>query len=146
MFECFIYNIFLALTFLTENWKDSSAEILSDFFLVTRYANLLHTLLLKQNKRKNITWFDRYILLCSFGICIATFVVYIIIKELPNDMKAVEYTDCFSAKRQDPHPTNECPGYDTKQYDGEVPVMENAEYSFIAITPRSTLARSSSTW
>ena len=33
----------------------------------------------------------------------------------------VEYTDCFSAKR---YPlNNECPGYDTKQSDGEVPVI-----------------------
>ena len=35
---------------------------------------------------------------------------------------AVEYTDCISAQGQDP-PPNECPRYDTKQYDGEVPVM-----------------------
>ena len=33
---------------------------------------------------------------------------------------AVEYTDCFSAEG---YPPNECPGYDTKQSDGEVPVM-----------------------
>ena len=33
---------------------------------------------------------------------------------------AVEYTDCSSAV---PPPTNECPGYDTKQSDGEYPVM-----------------------
>ena len=40
--------------------------------------------------------------------------------------------------------TNECPVYDTKQSDGEAPVMlerwRNAEYPFIAIAPRSTLA------
>ena len=34
---------------------------------------------------------------------------------------AVEYTDCFSAEGQDP--SNECLGYDTKQSDGEIPVM-----------------------
>ena len=34
---------------------------------------------------------------------------------------AVEYTDCTSAEVQTP--MNECPGYDTKQSDGEVPVM-----------------------
>ena len=34
---------------------------------------------------------------------------------------AVEYTDCNSVERYDPH--NECPVYDTKQSDGEVPVM-----------------------
>ena len=40
------------------------------------------------------------------------------------------------------------PGYDIKQSDGEAPVLEiwiNAEYSFIAITPKSTLTRSGST-
>ena len=36
--------------------------------------------------------------------------------------EAVEYTDCFSAEGLDP-PPNECPAYDTKQSDGEVPVM-----------------------
>ena len=33
---------------------------------------------------------------------------------------AVEYTDCFSAEGMTPTP-NECPRYDTKQSDGEVP-------------------------
>ena len=34
---------------------------------------------------------------------------------------AVEYTDCISAEGEDfPY---KCPGYDTKQFDGEVPVM-----------------------
>ena len=36
---------------------------------------------------------------------------------------AVEYTDCISAERKDPSP-NECPGYDIKQSDGGVPVLE----------------------
>ena len=35
-------------------------------------------------------------------------------------MGAVEHTDCISAGGVRP---NECPGYDTKQSDGEVPVM-----------------------
>ena len=35
--------------------------------------------------------------------------------------RAVEYTDCFSVEGLDP--TNECPVYDTKQSDGEVPIM-----------------------
>ena len=35
---------------------------------------------------------------------------------------AVEYTDCISAEGVKPSP-NECPGYGTKQSDGEVPVM-----------------------
>ena len=33
---------------------------------------------------------------------------------------AVEYTDCTSAEG---YPPNECPGYDTKQSDGEVPAV-----------------------
>ena len=35
---------------------------------------------------------------------------------------AVEYTDCTYA--EDKTTPNECPGYDTKQSDSEVPVME----------------------
>ena len=35
---------------------------------------------------------------------------------------AVEYTDCFSAEEWDI--PKECPAYDTKQSDGEVPVMQ----------------------
>ena len=48
-------------------------------------------------------------------------------------------------------PPHECPGYDTEQSDGEVPVISqvhslgNVEYPFTAIAPRSTLARSGST-
>ncbi len=34
---------------------------------------------------------------------------------------SVEYTNCTSAERK--YPINEYPGYDTKQSDGEVPVM-----------------------
>ena len=34
---------------------------------------------------------------------------------------AVEYTDGTSAEGKDP--PNECPGYDTKQSDGEVPAV-----------------------
>ena len=36
--------------------------------------------------------------------------------------RAVEYTDCISAEGKDP-PPNECPGNDTKQNDGDLPVM-----------------------
>ena len=32
---------------------------------------------------------------------------------------AVEYTDCIGLRP----PPNECPGYDTKQSDGDVPVI-----------------------
>ena len=34
----------------------------------------------------------------------------------------VEYTDCISAEGEDS--PIECPGYDTKQSDGDVPVMQ----------------------
>ena len=37
---------------------------------------------------------------------------------MSESAEAVEYTDYFSAKGQ-----NQCPGYDTKQSDGEVPVI-----------------------
>ena len=37
--------------------------------------------------------------------------------------EAVEYTDCFFADGVKPTSPNKCPGYDTKQIDGEVPVM-----------------------
>ena len=40
---------------------------------------------------------------------------------MPSREWAVEYTDCISAEGK-PH-TNECPGYDTKQTDGENTVM-----------------------
>ena len=55
---------------------------------------------------------------------------------------AIEYTDCMSAERQDT--PKECPRYDIKQSDDELP--GNEEYLFIAIAPRSTLAWSGSTW
>ena len=61
---------------------------------------------------------------------------------------AVEYSDRFSAEDKNPTP-NECPGYDTKQSDGEVPAMLELwgmrSTPFIAIAPRSTLLRSGST-
>ena len=63
-----------------------------------------------------------------------------LLMNLAQSAGAVEYTDCTSAERVR---KNECPGYDTKQSDGEVPVMlglwGNAEHPFIAIAPRSTL-------
>ena len=47
---------------------------------------------------------------------------------------AIEYTE-------GQYSFNECPGYDTKQSDGESPIiLENAEDPFIAIPPRCTLA------
>ena len=39
---------------------------------------------------------------------------------LAQSAGAVEYTDCTSAEG---YPHNKCPGYDTKQSDGEVLVM-----------------------
>ena len=58
---------------------------------------------------------------------------------------AVQYTDCISADSP-----NECPGNDSKEFDGDSPLMLELggmqSYTFIAIAPRSTLARSGSTW
>ena len=41
---------------------------------------------------------------------------------LAQTVGAVEYTDCISAEEHDS--PKECLGYDTKQFDGEVPVMQ----------------------
>ena len=41
----------------------------------------------------------------------------------PNRPGAVEYTNRFSAEWQESSSHNECPAYDTKQSDSEVPVM-----------------------
>ena len=46
---------------------------------------------------------------------------YSFINYIAQSAGAVEYTDCTSAEGYD-HP-NECPVYDSKQSDGEVPVM-----------------------
>ena len=66
---------------------------------------------------------------------------------IAQSAEAAEYTDCTSAKRY--QTLNECPGNEPKRSDGEVPIdagaLWNAGYSFIAIAPRSTLARSGST-
>ena len=46
------------------------------------------------------------------------------VTEILIALSAVEYTDCTSAEGQDPSPPpSECPGYDTKQSDGEVPAV-----------------------
>ena len=52
---------------------------------------------------------------------------------------AVEYTDCILQRSKT--------RYDTKQFDGETPVLEllwDVEYPFIAIAPRSTLTQNGS--
>ena len=63
---------------------------------------------------------------------------------LPQSVFCVGHL-CIGVRR-----SNECPGYDTKQSDSEAPVnagaLGNAEYPFIAIVPRFTIARSGSTW
>ena len=41
---------------------------------------------------------------------------------LAQSTGAVEYTDCTLQRSKTP-PANECPGFDTTQSDGEVPVM-----------------------
>ena len=55
---------------------------------------------------------------------------------------AVEYTVCTSASGKTP--PQRVSWYDTKQSDAGA--LGNTEHPFIAIAPRSTLARPSSTW
>ena len=57
---------------------------------------------------------------CSF--LVVESVRYFFPMPVAQSAGAVEYIDCFSAEGQDPLP-NECPRYDTKQSDSEVPVM-----------------------
>ena len=40
--------------------------------------------------------------------------------------KTVKYSDCISGEKEDnlPLPSNECPGYDNKTFDGEAPVLD----------------------
>ena len=51
-------------------------------------------------------------------------IIYVLLNDIPlaQSAGAVEYNDCTSAEGLEPSP-NECPGYDTKQSDSEVPVM-----------------------
>ena len=61
--------------------------------------------------------------------------------------EAAEYTDCVSAEGVRPPPPNECPGYDTKQSDGEVSVtLELWEIQSTLLLPSLSglLARSGS--
>ena len=55
---------------------------------------------------------------------------------------AVEYTDCISSEGKTP--PHKCPGYDTKQSDGEVVEMQSTP--FFDIVHRSTLAWRGGTW
>ena len=50
-----------------------------------------------------------------------TALIYPIDLTIAQSAGAVEYTDCASAEGYDP--TNECPADETKQYNGEGPVM-----------------------
>ena len=47
---------------------------------------------------------------------------YILMKKFALSAAALKYSDGFSEGGLDPSP-NKCPGYNSKQYDGEVPVM-----------------------
>ena len=65
---------------------------------------------------------------------------------MPQSAGAAEYTDCISAEGK--NSPNKCPGYDTKQSDGEVPVI--LELWGMRSTPslpslKSSLTRSGST-
>ena len=59
---------------------------------------------------------------------------------LTQSAGAIEYINCISTER---FKKKVCPEYVTKQSDGKIPVilvLGNAEYTFIAIVLRSTLA------
>ena len=60
------------------------------------------------------------------------FVWFVLRRVLTQSAGAVEYTDSFSVEGFNPTP-NECPVYDTKQSDGEFPVM--LEFWGIQSTP-----------
>ena len=51
--------------------------------------------------------------------------IYVFKEVIAQSAGAVEYTNCFSAEGNDSPPThtNKCIEYDTKQSDGEVPLM-----------------------
>ena len=50
--------------------------------------------------------------------------LFLLISQIIQSAEAVDSTNCNSAKGLDPSPpTKECHGYNTKQSDGEAPVM-----------------------
>ena len=61
---------------------------------------------------------------------------------LAKSAGAIEYPDRISAEVY--NSSNECSDYDTKLSDSETEAG-NVEYSFIAITPKSSLTRSGNT-
>ena len=69
------------------------------------------------------------------------------ITHIAQSAVAVEYTDRTSAEGQKPQRVP-CLWHETIWWWGSsnVGALGNAEYPFIAIAPRSTLARSDSTW
>ena len=64
--------------------------------------------------------------------------------EVAQSAGAVENTDLTSGESKTL--LNKCPRYDNKQSDSEAPALGNTEYHSVAIAPRSTQARSGSTW
>ena len=56
----------------------------------------------------------------SYALCLITVNIPKGI-DFTQSAEAVEYTNCFSVEGKTP--PNECPGYDTKQSDGEVPAV-----------------------
>ena len=55
-------------------------------------------------------------------VCVYIYIYIYIHAQFAKSAGAVEYTDCTSAEVLDPTP-NECPGYNTKQSDGEISVI-----------------------
>ena len=80
------------------------------------------------NRKKNYIYI--YITLYLYIFFLSQFLV--------QSSRTAEYTDCIISEGYDS--PNKCDGYNTKQSDGDVGAIGNAEYLFIAITPWSTLA------
>ena len=64
----------------------------------------------------------------------------------PSPVKAVEYTNCTSAERLDPQRVAWIWHSTIWWWGSSLGALGNVEYSFIAITPRSTLTWSSTSW
>ena len=88
--------------------------------------------------KKNLTFNDQQQLIC-----------HKIKPNLAQLAEAVEYNDCFSVEEKDPPPTSVLEIWLKTIWrwgSSNARTLVNVEYPFIAIVPRSTLARSCSTW
>ena len=68
-----------------------------------------------------IIWSIMLFLMFFYAVCIYIYIYIYITLKLAQSAGAIEYTECISAEILDS--LNKCPGYDTKQSDGEAPGM-----------------------